>query len=46
MIEVKNITKIYGKKKSAFTALDDVNLDIREGSMVAILVNPAAASRH
>ena len=37
MIEVKNITKIYGKKKSAFTALDDVNLDIREGSMVAIL---------
>lgn len=37
MIEVKNITKIYGKKKNAFTALDGVSLDIREGSIVAIL---------
>ena len=37
MIEVKNITKIYGKKKNAFTALDRVSLDIKEGSSVAIL---------
>lgn len=37
MIEVKNITKIYGKKKNAFTALDDVSLNIEEGSSVAIL---------
>ena len=37
MIEVKNITKIYGKKKNAFTALDDVSLDIEKGSSVAIL---------
>ncbi|MFC2601830.1 MAG: ABC transporter ATP-binding protein [Candidatus Saccharimonas sp.] len=37
MIEVKNITKIYGKKKNAFTALDRVSLNIKEGSSVAIL---------
>lgn len=37
MIEVKNITKIYGKKKNAFKALDRVSLDIKEGSSVAIL---------
>lgn len=37
MIEVKNITKIYGKKKSAFKALDGVSLDIEKGSSVAIL---------
>lgn len=37
MIEVKNITKIYGKKKNAFKALDDVSLNIEEGSSVAIL---------
>ena len=37
MIEVKHITKIYGKKKNAFTALDDVSLNIEEGSSVAVL---------
>ena len=37
MIDVKHITKIYGKKKNAFTALDDVSLNIEEGSSVAIL---------
>ena len=37
MIEVKNITKIYGKKKNAFKALDGVSLDIEKGSSVAIL---------
>lgn len=37
MIEAKHITKIYGKKKNAFTALDDVSLNIEEGSSVAIL---------
>ena len=37
MIEVKHITKIYGKKKNSFTALDDVSLNIEEGSSVAIL---------
>ncbi len=38
MIEVKNITKTYGKKKqNAFVALDDVSLKIPKGASVAIL---------
>lgn len=37
MIEIKNITKIYGKKKNAFKALDGVSLDIEKGSSVAVL---------
>ena len=37
MIEVKNITKTYGKKQNVFTALDDVSLTIPNGASVAIL---------
>lgn len=37
MIEVKNITKTYGKKQHAFRALDDVSLSIPKGTSVAIL---------
>ena len=37
MIEVKNITKIYGKKKNIFTALKDVSMTIEDGMSVAIL---------
>ena len=37
MIEVKNITKTYGKKQNVFTALDDVSLTIPKGASVAIL---------
>ncbi len=37
MIEVKNITKTYGKKQNAFVALDDVSLEILTGTSVAIL---------
>lgn len=37
MIEVKNITKTYGKKQNAFKALDDVSLSIPKGASVAIL---------
>ncbi|HMS93215.1 MAG TPA: ABC transporter ATP-binding protein [Candidatus Saccharibacteria bacterium] len=37
MIEVKNITKTYGKKQNAFTALDNVSLSIPQGTSVAIL---------
>lgn len=36
MIEVKNVTKTYGKKNT-FTALDDVSLEIKKGASVAIL---------
>lgn len=37
MIEVKNITKVYGKKQTAFTALDDVSFEIPDGATVAIV---------
>lgn len=37
MIEVKNITKTYGKKHNTFKALDDVSLTIPKGASVAIL---------
>lgn len=37
MIEVKNITKTYGKKNNVFTALEAVNLTIPDGASVAIL---------
>ena len=37
MIELKNVTKIYGKKKSQFTALKNVSLNIPTGASVAIL---------
>ena len=37
MIEVKNITKTYGKKQNTFKALDDVSFEIPEGASVAIL---------
>lgn len=37
MIEVKNVTKTYGKKHSTFKALDDVSFSIPEGASVAIV---------
>lgn len=37
MIEVKNLTKTYGKKHNTFTALDDVTFTIPDGASVAIL---------
>lgn len=37
MIEVVNVTKTYGKKDSAFTALSDINLSIKSGATVAII---------
>lgn len=37
MIEVKNVTKTYGKKQNAFVALNDVSLKIPSGASVAIL---------
>ena len=37
MIELKNVTKIYGKKKNQFVALNDVSLLIPTGVSVAIL---------
>jgi putative ABC transport system ATP-binding protein len=37
MIEVKNITKTYGKKKQLFEALKDVSFSIPNGASVAIV---------
>ncbi len=37
MIEVEGLTKVYGKKQNVFTALDDVSLNIPNGSTVAII---------
>ena len=37
IIKTTNLTKVYGKKSAAFTALDNVNLDIKRGESVAII---------
>ncbi len=37
MIEVKHVTKTYGKKQNRFVALDDVSLEIPKGMSIAIL---------
>lgn len=37
IIEVKNLTKTYGKKANAFTALKDIDLGIYKGESVAIV---------
>lgn len=37
MIEVQNLTKVYGKKDNVFNALNDVSFSIPEGSRVAII---------
>jgi len=37
VIEVKHVTKTYGKKHSTFTALDDVSFSIPSGASVAIV---------
>ena len=37
MIELRGVTKTYGNKKAAFTALDNVSVTIPEGATVAIV---------
>lgn len=37
MIEVRGVTKTYGKKHNVFTALDDVSFTIPDGASVAII---------
>ena len=37
MIEIKNLTKFYGKGESCFKALDDVSVCINDGEFVVIL---------
>ncbi len=37
MIEVKQLTKVYGKKENVFTALSDISFTIPDGATVAII---------
>lgn len=37
VIEVKKLTKVYGKRSTAFTALKNINLTINSGESVAIV---------
>lgn len=37
MIEVRNVTKTYGKKQNKFVALDDVSFTVPDGASVAIV---------
>ena len=37
MIEIRGVTKTYGKRAAAFTALDDITITIPDGKTVAIL---------
>lgn len=37
MIEVRDVSKVYGKKKNTFTALDSVTFDIPSGQIAAIV---------
>lgn len=37
MVELKNITKIYGTKETAFTALQDISFKVPDGASVAII---------
>lgn len=36
MIEVKHVSRVYGKKKNAFTALNDVDFSIPDGEITAV----------
>jgi putative ABC transport system ATP-binding protein len=37
MIEIREVTKTYGRKRNAFTALNDVSFSIPDGATVAIV---------
>lgn len=37
MIEIKGVSKTYGKGKNAFAALKDINLTLEDNSSVAIV---------
>lgn len=37
IIKTNNLTKTYGKKSSLFKALDNINLEIKEGEKIAIV---------
>lgn len=46
MIEVKNLTKYYGKGESRFKVLDNINLKIAQGDFAVILALRVRESQH
>lgn len=44
LINLKNISKIYGEGESEFKALDNINLEINPGEMIAIM-GPSGAGK-
>lgn len=40
ILEVKNLTKIYGKGNTLVKALDDVSFEVEQGEFVAIIGLP------
>lgn len=44
VIELKEVTKTFGKKKNAVTAVDAIDLDVREGEFLSIL-GPAGCGK-
>lgn len=43
-IEVRNLTKLYGKGETAVRALDDINLDVRSGELL-LLLGPSGSGK-
>ena len=37
IVEIKNLSKIYGKGETAVTALDDVSFSVKKGEFVCII---------
>ena len=44
VVEVKNLKKIYGAKGNIYTALDDIDFQIKEGEFVGIM-GPSGAGK-
>lgn len=44
VLEVKNLEKIYGSKGNVYTALHDINLNIKEGEFIGIM-GPSGAGK-
>ena len=46
MIELKGVSKVYGKKEHQFSALENVDLKLDNGVSVAIVGKSGAARVH